>query len=105
MATRIEAVRNSSGQLHTVAAVVPTPAVKVKVTKRTDGPVTLLQKLQGYYKAGIAFVAAVLVILNEVTPITDFLPGTVKHYFDVIVAIVTAISTLLVKNQQWVDDL
>lgn len=109
MAYRIEAVKNRAGQVHTFANVAnvttQAKAVKVRVTKQIDGPVTSVQKIQGYYKSLVAFVGALLVLLNQVTPVTSFLPAVAQHWFSVIVAGVTAVSILLIKNQNWVDDL
>jgi uncharacterized membrane protein len=109
MAYRIEPVKDRDGSIHTFANVADSSAqakaVKVKVTKQTDGSVTWLQKLQGYYKGLVVSVAAVLVFLNEITPVASFLPSSVRHWFDVAVVVVGAASAFLVKNQQWVDSL
>lgn len=108
MAYRIEAVKDG-GELHTFAniakATAPAKAVKVKVTKETAGDVTWIQKLQGYYKSLVALIAAVLVILNEATPLAGFLPAGAQHWFNVVVVALGAVSTLLVKNQNWVNSL
>lgn len=109
MAVRIEPVKKSNGEILTIANVAEATnhakAVTVKVTKETDGPVTLIQKLQGYYKALIVLVGAILVIVNQATPIVNFLPANIQHYFNSIVVVLTAISVILVKNQTWINSL
>lgn len=109
MALRIEPVKKSNGELRTFADVAsasePGKAVKVKVTKETEGPVTTLQKVKGYYKAVVAFVGALLLFLQQATPAFSALPADYQHPFTVVVAVVTAVSVLLVNNQTWVDSL
>lgn len=109
MAVRIKPVKDVDGSLHTFANVAESSAVakavKVKVTKETDGPVTWLQKFQGFYKEAIVVVGSVLIVLNQVAPIFNFIPDPVHHYFVVIVAIVTGVSAVLVKNQTWINSL
>lgn len=77
---------------------------KVKVLTTASGTLTWLDKAKGYYKGLIALVGAVLVILNQLTPVFDFLPGQLKQYFTVAVSVLTAVSAFLVANQHWVDD-
>lgn len=78
---------------------------QVIVDKVKPGKVTLLDKAKAYYKATIAVVGAILVLLNEMTPLSHLLPAAAQHYFTVTVAAVTAISVLLKRNEQWVDAL
>ena len=59
----------------------------------------MLANLRKYYKALVAGLGAVLVVLNEVTPLFNFLPGNAKHYFTVLVSVLTAVSVFLVKNE------
>lgn len=109
MALRIEHVKNVNGEIRTFANVATAQehakAVKVKVTKETEGPVTFVQKVQGYYKAIVAFVGVLLLILQQVSPLQNLLPANLQHPFTVAVGTVTAISVLLTKNQTWVDSL
>lgn len=79
-------------------------APKVQVLKTVSGPLTWLDSLKGYYKGLITLVGGLLVILNELTPVFDFLPGSAKQYFTVAVAALTTLSAFLVSNQHWVDD-
>jgi hypothetical protein len=76
----------------------------VQVVDERPGAVTFLDKLKGYYKALITVVGAVLLALNELTPLTDFLPMTAQHWLSVAVAVGTAILTALKANEHWVDD-
>jgi len=64
----------------------------------------MLANIRKYYKTVVAAVGALLVLLNEVTPVLDFIPdGTAKHVFNVAVTIVTAVSVFLVKNEPLVE--
>ena len=67
MAKRIERIPSSQ-----VAALIADPntvtrSATVKVTKETDGPVTLLQKFQKYYKATVAVVGSDCESLDRLT--------------------------------------
>jgi hypothetical protein len=76
----------------------------VQVVDERTGAVTFLDKLKGYYKALIAVIGAVLLALNELTPVTDFLPTTAHHWLSVAISVGTAILTFLKANEHWVDD-
>ena len=76
----------------------------VQVVDERPGAVTFLDKLKGYYKALITVVGAVLLALNELTPLFDFLPTTAHHWLSVVISVLTAISTFLKANEHWVDD-
>jgi hypothetical protein len=78
------------------------PSVQV-VDERT-GAVTFLDKLKGYYKALITVLGAILLGLNELTPLTNFLPATAQHWASVAISVITAILTFLKANEHWVDD-
>jgi hypothetical protein len=77
----------------------------VTVVAASTGAVTFLDKAKGYYKALITAVGAILVILNEVTPLTDFLPENQRHYVSVGVVAITTLANFLKSNEHWVDDL
>ena len=49
-------------------------------------------------------VGAVLLALNELTPLFDFLPTTAHHWLSVVISVLTAILTFLKANEHWVDD-
>lgn len=64
----------------------------------------MLANISKYYKFVAAAVGALVVLLNEVTPVLDFIPdGTAKHIFNVVVTIVTAVSVFLVRNEPLVE--
>jgi hypothetical protein len=81
-----------------------TPPTAV-VLEQKPGPVTWLDKAKGYYKGLIATIGAVLVFLNELTPLTSFLPEDAQHWVSVGVAVLTALFTTLKSNEVWLDDL
>ena len=76
----------------------------VQVVDERTGAVTFLDKLKGYYKALVTVVGAVLVGLNELTPLTGFLPPTAQHWLSVAISVGTVILTALKANEHWVDD-
>jgi hypothetical protein len=63
----------------------------------------MLAKVKPMYKAVVAAVAALVVLLNELTPLGDFLPEPYRHYFTVAVTVVGAVSVFLVKNEPIVE--
>lgn len=63
----------------------------------------MLAKIKAYYKAVAASIGALVVLLNELTPVFDFLPENYRHYFTVVVAVLTALSVFLVKNEPLVE--
>jgi nicotinamide riboside transporter PnuC len=109
MAKRIVPVKDRDGTVHTFANVATAnataKAVKVKVTKETEGPVTWAQKAKGYYKGIIALITGLLVVLNELTPVMNSLPGQDKQYLATVIVIVGTSLTILKSNEHWVDEL
>lgn len=102
MATKRRLEVQDNHHIHTfVAGVAPT----VKVVDEKPGPVTWLDKAKGYYKELIVLVGAILVFLNEVTPVLNFLPEQDKRYVTVAIGFIAAVSTFLKRNEKWVDDL
>lgn len=79
-------------------------AVASNVVATTTTPLTLLDKVKSYYVQAIAIIGTVLVVVNELTPVLDFVPAA-KHTVTVAIAVLTALSTLLKQNQQWVETL
>lgn len=73
----------------------------VAVVDTASGVVTAWDKVKAYYKGAIAIVGATLVVLNQVTPIFNFVPDPIHHYFTVIVAVVTAAGVVLKQNEHW----
>lgn len=98
---RIEVRQNAT--IHTFAGV--TPAAPVKVIAQKAGPVTWLDKAKAYYHALIVLVGSLLVTLNEVTPLLNFLPDNGKQWVTGAIAVLTVAATALKSNEHWVDDL
>lgn len=98
-------LKSNAAQTPATLLAANTPGAPVEVVAKASGPVSLLDKLKGYYKAVIAVVGALLIVLNELSPISDFLPTSARHWLTVGIAVLTAASNVLVKNQHWVDDL
>lgn len=109
---------------HVSAADTPAPAgrheahhpagSKAKAVKKTrveekrivtaPGPVTFADKLKAYYKGAIMILGAVLIILDQVTPVFDSIfHGTAHNIFASIVAGVTTFLGILKANEKWVD--
>lgn len=87
------------------AAFADPPVAGVKVVATRAGAVTLLDKLKAYYHTLIVIVGSILVIVNEVTPLLNFLPDGGKQYVSVAIGVLTAVATALKSNEHWVDDL
>lgn len=77
----------------------------VKVLKVKSGAVNALDKLKGYYHTLITVLGAVLVGINELSPITDHLPVSDKHYVTLTILGITALVNALKSNEVWVDQL
>lgn len=78
-------------------------AANVHVVATKVGAVTILDKVKAYYHTLIAVVAAVLLFLNQVTPIADFLPVQYRHWFSTAVVVVGAALIFLKSNEHWID--
>jgi hypothetical protein len=98
-------VKPNPEQSASTLSVAATPEAPVKVVAEATGPVTALDKAKGFYHTAITVVAAVLVFLNEVTPATNFLPGTAKHWVSVTVVLLAALANFLKSNETWIDSL
>jgi hypothetical protein len=98
MATKQRIALPDNTSVH--AATAPTAVV----IEQKPGTVTVLDRVRGYYKGLIALIGALLVTINELTPITDFLPADQRHWITIAVSALTALSTTLVANEKWVDD-
>lgn len=70
-----------------------------------NGPVTFFDKVKKYYKFLIAAVGALLIVLNEATPLFNTLGGSGEKWFTGIVAVVASIGVLLKSNERWVNAL
>lgn len=82
-----------------------TVAPHVKLGDAEAGAVTWLDKAKGYYKGIIAGLTAVLVVINEVTPVLNFIvPTQDKQYVTVAIAVIGGVLTFLKDNEHYVDD-
>lgn len=81
------------------------PGTPVKVVDEKVGAVTFLDKAKGYYKGLIALVGSLLIVLNQVSPLLNFIPGNGKEYVSYAIGLLTVAGAFLKENQHWVDDL
>jgi hypothetical protein len=75
------------------------------VTEAKPGTVSFGDKVKKYYKGLIALVGALLVLVNQVTPLTNFLGEDTQNLVSVVIVFLTAVATFLKSNEQWVDKL
>lgn len=108
MAYRVRPVAHAD--VSKVSTLVSTPGTKVahapvEVVKTTPGPVTLIQKIKLYYKAIIAFIGTLLVLLTspEIGFLGHLLPADQQHWLSVGIGILTVVLTFLKENEHWVD--
>jgi hypothetical protein len=104
MAKRIQPLDGAKGRAE-ATLVENHPRAAVDVIDSHPGPTTTLDRAKGYYHTIITLVGAVLVLLNQITPVTDFLPASVRGYVSVAIVFVTAALNFLKSNEHWVDDL
>jgi hypothetical protein len=78
-----------------------TPAV----VKSVPGTVTTFDKIKKYYKFLVAAVGAILIVLNQATPVFHALGGSGDKWFTSVVAVVAAAAVLLKDNEHWVDSI
>jgi hypothetical protein len=106
MAQRIELI--TPGQIQNAdagtAPPLQTTQIPVVVTGTAD-KVGWLQKIKSSYKAIVAFIGALVILASQIQAITPFLPAQFRGWIGAGVAILTAISTFLVSNEKWVDNL
>lgn len=102
--TRLAVKKNEHQNTRTLAAATA-PAAPVKIVSEKVGVVSFLDKAKGYYKGLITALGAILVIVNELTPLFDFLPGQDKQYITAGIAFLTTVAVFLKNNEHWVDDL
>lgn len=91
MKVRVEAVPNS----------VPGVPADLKVIKEKPGTVTFLDRAKAYYHTIITVIAALVIFLNEITPISRALNEQQQHYFSVTVIFLTALLNFLKSNELW----
>lgn len=101
MAKRIEITKSTAVQTFTGSG----GTANVKVVGEKSGDVTWLDRAKGYYHTLITLVGAVLVLLNQATPVFSFLPENWHGYVSVAIVFLTAAANFLKQNEQWVNDL
>ena len=92
-----------SGEPEKQRVEVAAPSGDVEVLDVKAGSVTFFDKLKSYYHTLITVLAAILVLLNELTPITDSFGPDVKHYVSVVVVFLGALLNMLKSNEVWVN--
>lgn len=103
MALRIERLPNVEQPRALVGSgVEKTVNVPVKITGETDGPVTVKQKVKGYYKSVIALVGSLGASLVAIAPMV---PDPFNKYAAGGVLILTVFGVFLKKNEDWVNSL
>jgi hypothetical protein len=78
-------------------------SAEVVVTAEKPGEVNFVDKLKGYYHTVITVTGAILLLLNQVTPITDALGGEVQKWISAAIIFVTALLNFLKSNEQWIN--
>jgi hypothetical protein len=71
------------------------------VVQTTDQPLTWLDKLKSYYQVVMTVVGTLLVAVNQLTPVFALIPAS-KGTVTIVIAVLTALATLLKSNEQWV---
>lgn len=104
MAQRIELI--TPGQIANADAgaspvVVSVPAVVTGTTEK----VGWRQKLKGSYKAIVALIGALAVLLTQIHTLTPFLPDKYRSWIGGAAVALTALGTWLAKNEHWVEGL
>lgn len=103
MARRIEIVRNPQSTYALAGGI--EKAKHTKTLEVKEGQVTWVDKLKGYYHSLITLVGAILVFLNQITPMAGFLPVEYRHWVDLAIIIATFVANVLKSNEYWVNDL
>lgn len=79
------------------------PSGDVGVVNIKPGEVSFFDKLKAYYHTAITVLGALLVLLNEITPLTNSLGESAKHIVTVVILVLTAILNALKSNEVWVN--
>ncbi|QHB37454.1 membrane protein [Mycobacterium phage Leopard] len=87
------------------ATPVDVPAAEVVVVDQKQGTVTFTDKMKAYYHTIITIIGAILVLLNEVTPITDGLPDSWQRGLSVVIVFLTGVANALKSNEKWINAL
>jgi hypothetical protein len=81
------------------------PPTAVHVEEMKAGSVNIVDSAKAYWHTAITVVAGILILLQQITPVFNFLPAGAQKYFAVAVAFVAAVLNFLKSNEVWVDDL
>ena len=82
---------------------VAAPSGDVTVVQTKPGAVGVGDKLKAYWHTIITVIGGVLVILNELTPVTNELGGDVQHIVTVVIILLTAVVNASKSNEVWVN--
>ncbi|QNN99696.1 membrane protein [Mycobacterium phage Rope] len=102
---RIEPLPNQvvvQDQTGTETEVLP---AEVKVLAEKPGAVNWLDKAKAYYHTIITLIGALVVMLNELTPLSNFMDDTTQRIFSIAVVFFTAALNFLKSNEVWVNKL
>ena len=66
---------------------------------------TWVDQLKKYYKQAIAIIGAILVTINELTPITDMFGTETRHVISVVVVVLSALGVVLKENEHWIQSI
>jgi len=99
------AVRIEVSKAHNIYGLTGARTVPVQVLESKDGPVTLLDKVKGYYHTLIVLVSFLLILLNQLLTMKDVVPPDLTKWIDLGILALTPVFTLLKSNEQWVDGL
>lgn len=78
---------------------------EVVIDKVKPGSVTAVDKLKGYYHTLILVTGALLVLINETTPLTSGLGETAQSWISGVIVFLTALVNFLKSNETWVNKL
>jgi len=79
------------------------PSGDVTVVNTKPGEVGFVDKLKAYYHTIITVIGALLLLINEFTPLTDSLGSDVQKYINIAVVFLTALLNFLKSNEVWVN--
>jgi hypothetical protein len=78
---------------------------KAIVVDTKPGEVKFTDKIKAYYHTIIMVTGAILILANEVSPITESLPESFRHSVTGAIALITLVTNVLKSNEQWVNAL
>lgn len=78
-------------------------AAEAVVVKEKPGEVNIFDKAKGYYHTVVTVVGAILLLLNQLTPVAELVGGDVQKWISGIIIFITALLNFLKSNEQWVN--